>query len=114
MDAQVTFPNPKNITLAQSATIGSGSITAFSGIFDGLKIQLIDPENLPDPKDEWVLVFGGASSVGKCAVQTLKAAGYKVVTTCSAKSFDVRCIPLLTELYQHYAASQDPWHGCHG
>lgn len=89
MDAQVTFPKPKNITLAQGATIGSGSLTAFEGAFHGLKIPFIDPENLPAAKDEWVLVFGGASAVGKFSVQTLKACGYKVATTCSTKSFDL-------------------------
>lgn len=89
MDAQVTFPKPKNITLPQAATVGVGALTAFLGIFDALKIPLIDPDNLPAAKDEWVLVFGGASAVGKFAVQTLKACGYKVATTCSVKSFNV-------------------------
>ncbi|ORY02267.1 chaperonin 10-like protein [Clohesyomyces aquaticus] len=89
MDSQVTFPKPSNITLPQAATVGAGSLTAFLGAFDCLKLPLVDPENLPAPKDEWVLVFGGASSVGKNAVQTFKACGYKVVTTCSQKSFDL-------------------------
>lgn len=89
MDAAVTIPKPANITLAEASTAGVGVITAFLGIFDGLNIPLVDPDNLPSAKDEWVLVFGGASAVGKFAVQTLKAAGYKVATTCSAKSFEV-------------------------
>lgn len=89
MDAEVTIPKPSKITLPEAATAGVGILTAFLGIFDGLKIPLIDPENLPAPKDQWVLIFGGASSVGKAAVQTLKACGYKVVTTCSEKSFEV-------------------------
>ncbi|KAF2183206.1 GroES-like protein [Zopfia rhizophila CBS 207.26] len=89
MDAQVTIPKPSNITFAQASTVGVGALTAFLGIFWGLKIPLLDPENFPGEKDEWVLVFGGASSVGKFAVQTLKACGYRVITTCSAKSFDL-------------------------
>jgi NADPH:quinone reductase-like Zn-dependent oxidoreductase len=59
------------------------------GIFNGLNVPVPDPKNLPAPKDEWALVFGGASSVGKIALQILKLAGYKVVTTASPKSFDV-------------------------
>ncbi|KAF2001804.1 GroES-like protein [Amniculicola lignicola CBS 123094] len=89
MDADVAFPKPKNITLPQAAATGVGVLTAFLGIFAGLKIPLVDPANLPAPTGEWVLVFGGASSVGKFAVQTLKVAGYKVATTCSEKSFEL-------------------------
>ncbi|KAF2476924.1 GroES-like protein [Lindgomyces ingoldianus] len=89
MDAAVTIPKPSNIDLAQASTTGVGVLTAFLGVFDCLKIPLVDPDNLPSPKNEWALVFGGASSVGKFAVQTLKACGYKVVTTCSAKSVDL-------------------------
>ncbi|KAF2728016.1 GroES-like protein [Polyplosphaeria fusca] len=86
MDAAIAIPKPSNITLPQAATIGSGALTAFMGVFDGLRVPLLDPSHLPSPKNEWALVFGGASSVGKFAVQTLKAAGYKVATTASAKS----------------------------
>ncbi|KAF2267843.1 GroES-like protein [Lojkania enalia] len=89
MDAAVTIPKPGNITLAQAATIGVGAFTAFLGVFDALKIPLIDPDNLPAAKDEWALVFGGASSVGKFAVQAFRTAGYKVATTCSPKSFEL-------------------------
>src|SRR5262245_52682503 len=94
MDAQVTIPKPSNLTLAQASTVGVGILTAFLGVFDGLKVPLLDPESPPAAKDEWVLVFGGASTVGKCAVQALKSCGYKVATTCSAKSFDVSKMPL--------------------
>ena len=85
----VTIPKPKNLSFAQASATGAGILTAFDGIFDGLKLPLVDAENLPEAKNEWVLVFGGASTVGKFAVQTLKLCGYKVVTTCSAKSFEV-------------------------
>jgi NADPH:quinone reductase-like Zn-dependent oxidoreductase len=43
--------------------------TACLGIFRGLNTPLPDPKNLPAPKDEWVLVLAGASSVGKVAFQ---------------------------------------------
>ncbi|KAH7135538.1 chaperonin 10-like protein [Dendryphion nanum] len=88
MDSGVTFPKPKSLTAAEASTVGVGVLTAFLGVFDGLKIPLVDLE-APKAQDDWVLVFGGASSVGKYAVQTLKILGYKVVTTCSAKSFDL-------------------------
>jgi NADPH:quinone reductase-like Zn-dependent oxidoreductase len=89
MDAQVTIPKPSTLSLADASTVGVGVFTAFLGIFEGLKIPLLDADKPVEPKDEWVLLFGGASAVGKAAVQTLKVAGYKVATTCSAKNFDV-------------------------
>jgi NADPH:quinone reductase-like Zn-dependent oxidoreductase len=64
--------------------------TACLGVFNGLNIPLPDAANLPAPSNEWALVLGGASSVGKIAVQLLKVAGYKVVASCSASSADVR------------------------
>ena len=68
MDASLTLPNKKN-SLQQGATLGAGSYTAALGLFDGLKLELPDPDALPTVRDEWVVVFGGAGSVGQYAVQ---------------------------------------------
>lgn len=38
--------------------------------------------------DTWILVQGGAGSVGRAGVQLAKAAGCKVIASCSEKSFD--------------------------
>ena len=86
MDARVTLPKPKNISLVEAATLGVASETACLGVFEGLKLPLPDPKRLPDPKDEWVIILGGASSVGRCAIQLAKACGYKVAASCSNKS----------------------------
>ena len=40
------------------------------------------------PKNQWVIVWGGSTSVGCNAIQLATAAGYDVVTTCSPKNFD--------------------------
>ncbi|OCK83204.1 GroES-like protein [Lepidopterella palustris CBS 459.81] len=89
MDAALTIPKPKNISLPQAATIGVGAYTACLGVFNGLRLPLPSPSDLPTPRDEWALVIGGASSVGKYAVQLLVALGFKVITTCSARSNEV-------------------------
>ncbi|CAO2653380.1 Nn.00g027910.m01.CDS01 [Neocucurbitaria sp. VM-36] len=90
MNASVTLPKPANMTFAQASASGVGILTACLGVVSGLKVPLPDPAGLaaPTPRDEWALVFGGAGSVGQFAVQLLKGAGFKVVTTCSAKSFE--------------------------
>jgi NADPH:quinone reductase-like Zn-dependent oxidoreductase len=89
MDAQVAIPKPKNITPQQAATVGVGVETACLGLFDGLAVPLPDPAHLPPDRHEWLVVLGGASSVGKFAVQLATACGFKVVASCSARSADV-------------------------
>jgi len=89
MDAALTIPKPKNISLAQAATVGVGFYSACLGVFHGLHIPVPSPDSLPAPSGEWAVITGGASSVGKYAVQLLKALGFKVVTTCSANSAQV-------------------------
>ncbi|KAH8719225.1 chaperonin 10-like protein [Phaeosphaeriaceae sp. PMI808] len=88
-DAHLCIPVPPNLTLAEAAGTGVGLLTAALGIFDRLKIALPDPANLPAPHDKWALVFGGAGSVGQFAVQLFNIAGFKVVATSSAKSFEL-------------------------
>lgn len=90
MDAPITIPKPANISLPQASAAGVGILTASLGVFDGLQVPLPNVSCLPDGRDEWALVFGGAGSVGQFAVQLLKVSGFKVVATCSTKSFDVR------------------------
>ncbi|KAF2418902.1 GroES-like protein [Tothia fuscella] len=104
MDAALATPKPKTITLPQAATVGVGfyasSVLALSiritntiiqtaclAVFNGFHIEIPDATTLPAPANgEWAVVLGGASSVGKFAIQLLKALGYQVAATCSAKS----------------------------
>jgi NADPH:quinone reductase-like Zn-dependent oxidoreductase len=77
MDSSVTLPVPEKITLAQASTIGAGAYTAGLGVFYGLQIPLPDLDTPPSEKDEWVLVLGGASSVGKFTIQV----GCRIIIT---------------------------------
>lgn len=93
MDTQVTFVlTPKmataGVTPVGAATLGAGILTACLGLFEGLHLPLSSiAEPHPDTEaNEWILVLGGASSVGKSAVQLAVAAGYKVLTSCSPSS----------------------------
>ncbi|KAL2836946.1 chaperonin 10-like protein [Aspergillus pseudoustus] len=88
MDADLTIPKPKNLSLAEAATIGVGVETAALGIFKGCAIPLPDPDNLPAPKNEWAVVLGGASTVGRFGIQLFKLLGYKVIASCGTRSFE--------------------------
>ncbi|EXJ80179.1 hypothetical protein A1O1_08321 [Capronia coronata CBS 617.96] len=89
MDARVTIAKPKNISLVEAATLGVASETACLGLFDGLNIPLPDPKNLPAVQHDWIVVLGGASSVGRCAIQLAKICGYRVIASCSTNSAGV-------------------------
>jgi len=89
MDADVTILKPKNLPLVEAATIGVGSETAALAVWTGLEIPVPDPKNLPAPKDEWVIVQGGSSSVGKFSIQLSKLCGYRVIASCSPSSIEV-------------------------
>jgi NADPH:quinone reductase-like Zn-dependent oxidoreductase len=64
--------------------------TAALAVFKDLKIPIPSPANLPAPKGEWALVLGGASSVGKMAIQVGRALGSDSLCQRAADSESVR------------------------
>ena len=89
MDAKLTLKIPKNLTFQQGATIGGGTYTASLGLFTGLHIKVPDLSSPILPKDEWIVIFGGAGSIGQYSIQIAKILGYKVVATCSRRTADL-------------------------
>jgi NADPH:quinone reductase-like Zn-dependent oxidoreductase len=55
----------------------------------GPKISITTSHDAGDKPPTTVLVSGGASFTGTCAVQLLKLAGFRVIATCSPRSFDL-------------------------
>jgi NADPH:quinone reductase-like Zn-dependent oxidoreductase len=97
MDTFVTFIlTPKmasaGLTPLGASTLGAAVLTACLGLFEGLHIPLSTLEE-KRTGEEYILVLGGASSVGKSAIQLALCAGYKVLTSCSPAS-----APLVTKL----------------
>lgn len=88
-------------TFAQAAGIGNAWYTVAWALFHTMGLPpgpKLEPLNtlLPPPsqpkgpsKPVTVLVSGGSSSTGTCAIQLLKLAGYQVVATCSARNFEL-------------------------
>ncbi|KAK2740373.1 hypothetical protein FQN57_006113 [Myotisia sp. PD_48] len=95
MDAKVAIPKPKNVSLAEAATIGVGLETSAIGIFSHLNVEPLPLESVLNDKlpviegQEWAVVLGGSSSLGKFAVQLLDSHGFKVIASCSAKSAEL-------------------------
>lgn len=98
-------------TFAQSAGIGNSWYTVAWALFHTMGLPAgpdleplnseVSPPVLPGPKINinnfggaagkrtTVLVSGGSSSTGTCAIQLLKMAGFSVVATCSERNFDL-------------------------
>ena len=84
MDGCVTLRRPKNLSNAEVATIGVAFQTACLGLFEGWKLEL--PSINSPERQEWIVILGGGSSVGKAAVQLALASGYKVMASSSPGS----------------------------
>ncbi|KUJ17782.1 GroES-like protein [Mollisia scopiformis] len=101
MDELLTFQKAASITVEAAATVGVGLLTACLALVVGTKIDL-EQGSAADP-NEWIIVLGGAGSVGQYAVQdsgnscsfyemvltasqAAKLCGYKVLASCSPSS----------------------------
>jgi len=85
VQSDLVFKVPGSMSLEKAATFGVPWLTA------GQILALNQGKKLPPAKvgDEWILIYGGSTSVGLFALQLAKAMGYKVVSTASPHSFDL-------------------------
>lgn len=88
-------PVPDHITDEQASVLGLGVATATYGLFHkkylGLDMPQVPPPANPQPGKKYpraIIVTGGASSVGSCAIQLAASAGYKVLSTSSPRNFE--------------------------
>lgn len=88
MDAFVTMRKPSNITFPGASTCGSALQTSALGLFEGLRLDVPDHKAAaPADRSKWVMILGGSGSVGSAGVQLARAAGYKVIASCSSRNF---------------------------
>lgn len=88
MDAPYTMRKPSNISFAGASTCGSALQTSALGLFTGLKMAIPDVNSAPVDRNEWIFIMGGSGSVGSAGVQLARAAGYKVIASCSPRNFN--------------------------
>lgn len=77
---------PTNVSFAEAAVLPEGLCVAAVGCFQKNTLNLPLPKIDPKETEKVVLVWGGASSMGSCAVQLIRAAGYEVAATASEKN----------------------------
>lgn len=89
MDAFATMHKPSNITFADASTCGSALQTSALGLWEGLRMDVPNLKTAaPGDRNDWILIMGGSGSVGSAGVQLARAAGYKVIASCSKRNFD--------------------------
>ena len=89
----MTCPIPDSLKYEQAAVLPLAASTAACGLFEREHLNLQQPSPSGRSKDanrqQTILIWGGATSVGCNAIQLAHAAGYSVVVTCSPKNFDL-------------------------
>ena len=80
---------PSTISFEQAAVLPLAVSTAAAGLYEEDSLKLRYPSINPTSTGEVLLVWGGSSSVGALTIQLAKASGYEVVTTASARNFDL-------------------------
>lgn len=81
---------PSSIRTSVGVVLPLGISTASAGLFqkDFLNLPFPSPsQQPPKPLNRVLLIWGGSSSVGSCAIQLAKAAGAIIITTASPKNF---------------------------
>jgi len=76
---------PANITHEEAASLGVGMLTAAGCLYFALKLPY---PSKPLSSPAFILVWGGASSVGSYAIQLARLSGFTVIGVCSSRNAD--------------------------
>ena len=77
---------PDNWSFEEAAGMGVATITVGQGMYQQMKLNW---PNDPIKEPEWILIYGGSSAMGSVGIEFAKLSGYKVVTVCSPRNFDM-------------------------
>ncbi|KAJ5928194.1 Polyketide synthase enoylreductase [Penicillium verhagenii] len=83
-----TFHIPDDMPFTTAPGI-SGTGIATLGVALFWSLQITGKLDAPVTKPEDVLIYGGSSTIGLLAIQMVKLCGYRVITTCSPRNFDL-------------------------
>lgn len=74
------------ISFEQAATLGCAFWTSIQAFYH--RMGLHEPSSNTG-HGEWLLIYGGSTSLGLFSIQLAKLSGYKVITTVSPKNFEI-------------------------
>ncbi|PYI01600.1 GroES-like protein [Aspergillus sclerotiicarbonarius CBS 121057] len=88
--AAIQIHIPDGVSFEDAATVGVGATAAGQCLFGPSGLNLPWPEDhRPGENREPILIYGGSTASGSWLIQVAKLAGYTVLTTCSAKNFNL-------------------------
>lgn len=85
-DTQMLIPD--NVSFQEAATLGVGVTTVAQSLYQTLKLAL-PTQPLSEKNSAPILIYGGSTATGTLAIQFAKLSGYRVLTTCSPRNFDL-------------------------
>ncbi|KAL4809790.1 chaperonin 10-like protein [Aspergillus unguis] len=83
--ADVQLSIPDHMSFEAAATLGTGVVTAGQGLYQGMGLTL-PAESLTTK--EFILIYGGSTTIGTYGIQFAKLSGYIPITTCSPRNFE--------------------------
>ncbi|CAE6477090.1 unnamed protein product [Rhizoctonia solani] len=78
--------SPSTLSFEEAATMNCALWTSIQAFYHRMGL---DGPFSASQKNEWVLIYGGSTSLGLFSTQLAKLSGYKVVTTASPKNFNM-------------------------
>ncbi|KAI0070949.1 GroES-like protein [Panus rudis PR-1116 ss-1] len=88
-DGELVWKIPDaTLSFEEDVTMGCAFWTAAQALFHPTRLGLAEPPAKVD-HEEWILIYGGSSSVGMFAVQLAHLAGYRVVSLASPRNFEL-------------------------
>ena len=79
---------PDSVKFEDACVLPLGLATACTALYLSDYLALPYPSDDPPDRGEYVLVWGGSSSVGSCGIQLARNSGYRLITTASARNFE--------------------------
>lgn len=117
-DEALTATIPGNVGFGEAAVFPSCLTTAAYTLFvkDAMALDLPPIHGKAEPNGKVLIVWGGSSVVGSCAIQMAALAGYEVIATSSELNFEhCRSLgALMTFDYKNPNVVEDIVAACHG
>ncbi|KAK9331791.1 hypothetical protein V1520DRAFT_368290 [Lipomyces starkeyi] len=82
------FKLPDSLSFNDASVVPLCIATAAHGLFSNEYLGIPFPKVNSTSTSKSVFIWGGSSGAGSNAIQLSKAAGFEVITTCSARNFD--------------------------
>jgi NADPH:quinone reductase-like Zn-dependent oxidoreductase len=79
---------PESVSYASASVLPLALCTAATGLYQKDTLNIPYPQEPAKPNGKILLVWGGSTSVGSCAIQLAIASGYEVAATAGAHNFD--------------------------